>query len=53
MTELTYQSGFGNEFSTEALPGALPGTPAQMTAYTHAERERWGKLIRANNIKLD
>ncbi|MBQ0831963.1 MAG: homogentisate 1,2-dioxygenase [Marinobacter sp.] len=21
---LTHQSGFGNEFSTEALPGALP-----------------------------
>ena len=24
MTDLTYQSGFGNEFATEALPGALP-----------------------------
>jgi len=23
-TDLTYQSGFGNEFATEALPGALP-----------------------------
>jgi len=22
--ELEYQSGFGNEFATEALPGALP-----------------------------
>jgi len=32
---------------------ALPGTPAQMTQYTQAERERWGKLIKANNIKLD
>jgi len=32
---------------------ALPGTPAQMTEYTRAERERWGKLIKANNIKLD
>lgn len=21
---LTYQSGFGNEFATEAIPGALP-----------------------------
>jgi len=39
-------------FQTLALE-ALPGTPAQMTAYTTAERERWGKLIRANNIKLD
>ncbi len=24
VTPLTYQSGFGNEFATEALPGALP-----------------------------
>ena len=24
MAELQYQSGFGNEFATEALPGALP-----------------------------
>jgi homogentisate 1,2-dioxygenase len=24
MSELRYQSGFGNEFATEALPGALP-----------------------------
>ena len=24
MAELAYQSGFGNEFATEALPGALP-----------------------------
>ena len=32
---------------------ALPGTPQQMAAYVRAERERWGKLIRANGIKLD
>ncbi|WP_298233802.1 tripartite tricarboxylate transporter substrate binding protein [uncultured Azohydromonas sp.] len=31
----------------------LPGTPAQMAAYTKSERARWGALIRANNIKLD
>ena len=24
MTNLRYPSGFGNEFATEALPGALP-----------------------------
>ena len=24
MAPLSYQSGFGNEFATEALPGALP-----------------------------
>ncbi|WP_157272004.1 Bug family tripartite tricarboxylate transporter substrate binding protein [Azohydromonas aeria] len=32
---------------------ALPGTPEQMAAYASAERERWGALIRANNIRLD
>ena len=25
--DLHYQSGFGNEFATEALPGALPRRP--------------------------
>lgn len=39
-------------FQTLALE-ALPGTPEQMAEYTRAERERWGQLIRANNIKLD
>jgi tripartite-type tricarboxylate transporter receptor subunit TctC len=32
---------------------ALPGTPDMMASYARSERERWGKLIRANNIKLD
>lgn len=32
---------------------ALPGTPQMMADYVKTERERWGKLIRANNIKLD
>lgn len=32
---------------------ALPGTPAQMASYARDERERWGRLIRANGIKLD
>jgi tripartite-type tricarboxylate transporter receptor subunit TctC len=39
-------------FQTLALE-AMPGTPEQMAAYTRAERELWGQLIRANNIKLD
>ncbi len=39
-------------FQTLALEG-LPGTPQQMAAYARSERERWGKLIKANNIKLD
>jgi tripartite-type tricarboxylate transporter receptor subunit TctC len=32
---------------------ALPGTPEQMATYARGERERWGKLIRANGITLD
>ena len=39
-------------FQTLSLE-ALPGTPQQMAAYAKAERERWGKLIRDNGIKLD
>ncbi|HSV37079.1 MAG TPA: tripartite tricarboxylate transporter substrate binding protein [Ramlibacter sp.] len=31
----------------------MPGTPAQMAAFAKAERERWGKLIRDNGIRLD
>ena len=32
---------------------ALPGTPAQMAAYSKSERERWGRLLRDNAIKVD
>ena len=32
---------------------AIPGSPAEMAAYGKAEREKWGKLIKAKNIKLD
>jgi len=32
---------------------AMPGTPEQMASYVRSERERWGKLIKANGIKLD
>ncbi len=31
----------------------MPGTPEQMASFVRNERERWGKLIRANNIRLD
>ncbi|MGC3985815.1 MAG: tripartite tricarboxylate transporter substrate binding protein [Pseudorhodoferax sp.] len=31
----------------------LPGTPEQMAAYVKQERERWGRVIRANNIRID
>jgi tripartite-type tricarboxylate transporter receptor subunit TctC len=31
----------------------LPGTPNEMAAYVKAERERWGRIIKANNIKID
>lgn len=39
-------------FQTLSLE-ALPGTPEQMSAYVKSERERWGQLIKANNIRLD
>ena len=39
-------------FQTLSLE-ALPGSPAQMTAYLRTERERWGKLIADKGIKLD
>ena len=31
----------------------LPGTPEDMARYVKGERERWGKLIRDANIRLD
>lgn len=31
----------------------MPGSPEQMAAFVQSERERWGKLIRDNNIRLD
>jgi tripartite-type tricarboxylate transporter receptor subunit TctC len=39
-------------FQTLALE-AMPGSPEQMLTYVRGERERWGKLIRDNNLKLD
>ena len=39
-------------FQSLALEG-MPGTPQEMTAYVDAERERWGKVIKANSIRLD
>jgi len=32
---------------------AIPGSPAEMAAYAKAEREKWGKLIKAKAIRLD
>lgn len=40
-TQLGYQSGFGNEFATEALPGALPqgqNSPQQVAYGLYAEQ---------------
>jgi homogentisate 1,2-dioxygenase len=40
MTELQYQSGFGNHFATEAVPGALPqgrNSPQQVALGLYAE----------------
>ena len=35
-SDLAYQSGFGNEFASEALPGALP------IAFSDCARASWG-----------
>jgi tripartite-type tricarboxylate transporter receptor subunit TctC len=32
---------------------AIPSTPQQMADYAKTEREKWGKVIRTKNIKLD
>jgi tripartite-type tricarboxylate transporter receptor subunit TctC len=32
---------------------AIPGNPQEMGAYARAEREKWGKVIKAKGIKLD
>jgi tripartite-type tricarboxylate transporter receptor subunit TctC len=32
---------------------AIPGSPTEFAAYAAAEREKWGKLIKAKGIKLD
>lgn len=32
---------------------AIPSNPLEMNAYARAEREKWGKVIKAKNIKLD
>ena len=32
---------------------SIPGSPAQMAAYARAEREKWGRVIRASGLKLD
>lgn len=31
----------------------MPGSPEEMARFARGERERWGKVIRANNIRLD
>jgi tripartite-type tricarboxylate transporter receptor subunit TctC len=32
---------------------AIPSSPEEMAAYAKSEREKWGKVIRANDIRLD
>jgi tripartite-type tricarboxylate transporter receptor subunit TctC len=32
---------------------AIPSTPAQMGAYAKSERDKWAKVIRASNIRMD
>ena len=32
---------------------AIPSTSAQMGAYAKSERDKWAKVIRASNIRMD
>lgn len=32
---------------------AIPGSPAEFAAYARAEREKWGRVIKAKGISLD
>jgi tripartite-type tricarboxylate transporter receptor subunit TctC len=32
---------------------SIPSTPQEMAAYSKAEREKWGRVIKASGIKLD
>jgi tripartite-type tricarboxylate transporter receptor subunit TctC len=41
-----------DRFQTLGLE-AIPSTPQEMAAYAKAEREKWGKVIKAKGIKLD
>lgn len=52
LQEALVSPGVQARFQALALE-AMPGTPQQMAAYTQAERQRWGRLIQAEGIKLD
>lgn len=41
-----------DRFQTLGLE-AIPGSPQEMAAYARAEREKWGKVIKAKGIRLD
>ena len=36
-----------------ALPASLSATPEEFNAFVHAEAQRWAKIIKDNNVKID
>lgn len=52
LVETLHSTQVKARFQTLGVDG-LPGTPEDMARYVKAERERWGRLIRDNNIRID
>ena len=52
LTEALQSDAVKARFEALGVDG-LSGTPDDMARYVKAERERWGKLIRDNNIRID
>lgn len=50
---LLAQPDFGERIIGLGGQLAKPNTPAEFTAYTENEIERWGKIVRAANVRLD
>ncbi|MNO06118.1 hypothetical protein D3C81_2277520 [compost metagenome] len=44
---------FRSTFSALGLVVQAPRTQAEIDRYIEADREHWGKVIKANNISLD
>ena len=52
LVEALNSASVKDRFTALGIEG-MPGTPAQMASYVASEYERWGKLIRDNNIKAE
>ncbi|MNW02495.1 hypothetical protein D3C71_1982930 [compost metagenome] len=53
MAKVLAQPDFRERFQTLGLVIQAPRDQAQTDSYVAEDRERWGTVIRANNIKLD